>query len=528
MSLITANDFLTGWNFLRDILSFLGRPVTRDEALGSLRRRLDSREADFCALTRAALYGSPRNPYLALLRNAGCEYGDLEALVGKEGLESALRRLFREGVYLTIHEFKGRTPVRRGALELWAGPSLLRNPGSGRHVLAHTGGSGGASVPVLIDLAFIRERAVDHLLALEARNGLDWIPAVWGIPGNTDMVRILDLCAMGSPPERWFSQVDPDSRSLHPRYRWSARVMRWAGRVRGTRVPAPEYVPLNDPTEIVYWLRHVLERGRTPHVITWASGAVRICQAAAQTGADLSGVQFSIGGEPITEAKLETVRRTGAAAVPRFMAMECGYIGYGCLKPALPDELHVVADMHAVIRTEDDGPARGLPQGALLLTSLRPSAPFVLLNVSLGDEAQVLAGSCGCRLEGLGWPLRIGRVRSFEKLTSGGMTFMDTDVVRVLEEVLPARFGGSLLDYQLVEGEDSAGKPRLSLVVSPSVGPLDAGEVSAVFLEAVGSGSGAERVMSLQWRDAGLLSVERTEPALAPSGKIVHVLKSRT
>lgn len=528
MSPFTANDLLTGWNFLRDMPSFLALPVTADEARGTLRRRLKGRGADFLALMKTAVYGNSRSPYLALLLHAGCEYGDLEALVGREGLEGALRRLFREGVYLTVHEFKGRTPVRRGALELWAGPSLLRNPGSGRHVRAHTSGSGGASVPVLIDLAFVRERAVDHLMAIEARNGLGWIPAIWGIPGNTDMVRILELCGMGFPPERWFSQVDPDSRSLHPRYRWSARVMRWAGWARRTRVPAPEYVPLNDPTEIVHWLRQALERGRIPHVITWASGAVRICQAAAQAGADLSGVQFSIGGEPITEAKLETIRRTGATAVPRYMAMECGYIGYGCLKPSMPDELHVVADMHAVIRADEDGPERGLPPGALLLTSLRPSAPFVLLNVSLGDEARVLAGPCGCPLEKLGWPLRIGRVRSFEKLTSGGMTFLDAEVVRILEEVLPARFGGSLLDYQLVEGEDPAGKPRLSLIVSPSVGPLEPGEVSAAFLEALGSGSGAERVMSLQWRDAGFLSVERADPTLAPSGKIIHVLKSRT
>ena len=528
MNRFTANDLFTGSRFLRGIPSFLGRPVTLKEAREALRRRLERREADFLALMKASVYGNPRSPYLVLLRNAGCAYEDLESLVGKEGLEGALRSLLREGVFLTVREFKGREAVRRGALEFRTGPASVRNPGAERHLQAHTGGSGGPSVPVLIDLSFIRERVVDHLMALEARKGRDWVTAIWGIPGNTDMVRVLELCAMGAPPERWFSQVDPNSRSLHPRYRWSTRVMRWAGRARGVRIPTPEYVPLGDPAPIVRWLQEVLSRARVPHVITWASAAVRICLSAAESGTDISGTRFSIGGEPVTGAKLETIRRTGAAAVPRFMAMECGYIGYGCLEPTMPDEVHIVADMHAAILAGGDGPPCGLPPGALLLTSLRPAAPFILLNVSLGDEAQALPGPCGCPVESLGWPLRVGHIRSFEKLTAGGMTFLDTDVIRVLEEVLPSRFGGSLLDYQLAEQEDGAGDPGLKLVVSPSVGPLDAAAVRTTFIEALGAGSGADRVMSLQWSIAGFLSVERAEPVRTPSGKILHLLRIRS
>ena len=37
------------------------------------------------------------------------------------------------------------------------------------------------------------------------------------------------------------------------------------------------------------------------------------------------------------------------------------------------------------------------------------------------------------------------------------MTFLDSDVIRVLEEVLPARFGGGPTDFQLVEQEDDDG-----------------------------------------------------------------------
>lgn len=527
MKAFSLNDLATGFDFLRSVPALLRRPVTLDEARTTLRRRLENQASDFCALMKSAVYENPRSPYLELLKNAGCAYEDLEKLVRIEGLGSALRVLLREGVYLSLDEFKGREAVKRGSLVVPAGPASLRNPLAKVHVRARSSGRSGKSVPVLIDLGFVRERSVNHLLALEARNGLDWVHAIWGIPGNTDMVRVLELSGMGLPPEKWFSQVDPDSSLLHPRYRWSSRVTRWAGRAWGMKIPRPEYVPLSDPGAIVRWLTEMARAGRTAHIITWASGAVRISQEAERSGIDLPHVRFSIGGEPVTEAKMEMIRRTGAIAVPRYLAMECGYVAYGCLKPSFPDELHLFDDMQMTIMAGADGASRGLPSQALLFSSLRPKAPFILLNASLGDQAEVSGGSCGCALEKLGWSKRIRRIRSFEKLTAGGMTFLDTDIVRVMEQVLPSRFGGNMFDYQLAEEEDEAGKPRLRLVIHPAVGPLDPDLVKSAFIEAVGAGTGVERVMSLQWRDAGFLSIERKPPEMMPSGKIVHVLKSR-
>ena len=527
MGTFTLNDLLTGFRFVRRMPSFLRRPISPEEALATMRARQENREGDFLKLMRKAVFENPRSPYLALLRHAGYEFGDLEDGVRADGVEDTLKTLFDRGVYLTVNEFKGRAPVRRGNFTVQAGPSLLRNPMAAHHLQAHSSGSGGKNVPVLIDLAFIRDRAVNHLLALRARGGLGWRHAIWGVPGNTDMVRVLELSALGSPPGRWFSQVDLRSPQLHPRYRWSARFLRWSGRMGGVRLPAPEYVSPADPKPIVDWLSGTVRNGRTAHLVTWAGSAVRICQAAATTGADLSHVQFSIGGEPVTAARLATISKTGAAAVPRFMAMECGYIAYGCLKPSSPDDFHVFDDMHAVIQPGDSGPEQGLPPRALLLSSLRPTAPFILLNVSLGDQARTIPGTCGCPLEELGWKKRIREVRSFEKLTSGGMTFLDTDILKVLAEDLPSRFGGSEFDYQLIEDEDSSGTPRLRLVISPSVGLLDPDAVKGFFLRAVGAGSGTERVMGLQWQAGDYVSVERAFPEQASSGKIIHFLKKR-
>ena len=88
---------------------------------------------------------------------------------------------------------------------------------------------------------------------------------------------------------------------------------------------------------------------------------------------------------------------------------------------------------------------------ALLVTALRPACPKVLLNTGIGDSAVMERRRCGCIFDELGYDLHLHTVRSFEKLTGEGATFLGVDVIHVLEEILPAEFGGSLADYQLLE-----------------------------------------------------------------------------
>ena len=166
----------------------------------------------------------------------------------------------------------------------------------------------------------------------------------------------------------------------------------------------------------------------------------------------------------------------------------------------------------------------GLPPTAMLLSSLLPSAPILLLNVCMGDQAEFTRRTCGCGLETAGWTLHIHDVRSFEKLTAGGITLLDIDVIRVLEEVLPARFGGGPTDYQLLERlDDDRARPQVRLLASPTLGDLDLAAVADVFLSAVGGGTGGERLMELQWRGAGVLRVVREAPRRTASGKILHL-----
>jgi hypothetical protein len=278
-------------------------------------------------------------------------------------------------------------------------------------------------------------------------------------------------------------------------------------------------------------MEDVLRRGDTPHVMTFPSAVVRLCTAATEAGLDLHRAVFTSAGEPLTSARLAVVDRAGARMIPRYSSVESGPIGYGCLLREAPDDLHLLQDLVALIQPGKTGASRAgtgsagpffLPD-TLLLSTLRASAPLVLINVSLGDQAIMYERACGCPLETLGWTTHLRDIRSHEKLTAGGMTFLDTDLIRVLEELLPARFGGAPTDYQLVEEETANGQSRLRLLVHPRVGVVDVAALSDTFLSAIGGGTGAERVMELLWRETKLLRVERRPPLAAPSGKILHL-----
>jgi hypothetical protein len=515
-------DLVVGARFLGALPSFLRTRVTPPEARRALRHRLEHREARFLATVRRAVFEHRGSPYRELFRLAGCEYGDVERLVRLEGVEHALAVLLQQGVYLTVDEYKGRRPLVRAGVQVLMHPARLRNPGGRVHFPVRTSGSRGGGVTLGIDLAYIRAHAVDKCLVLDARQGLGWRHAIWQVPGGAAVGQVLRYSAMGGFPSRWFSQVDPASPELHPRYRWSVRALHWGGILAGRRPPRPEYVPFADPLPIARWLAGVLREGETPHLMTFPSAAVRLCQTAGAAGLDIGGAQFMLVGEPITAARLASIRKAGVEPSTCYGTIESNAIGYGCLAPTGPDDTHLLHDLHALVQVPDRHRS-GLPAGALLISTIDSSAPMILLNLSVGDVATVTSRRCGCPLETAGWSTHLHTIRSFEKLTAGGMTFLGSDVIRVLEDVLPGRFGGGPADYQLVEAEGHDGSARLRLLVHPAVGPLDPEAVSRAFVATLGQGSGPERVMGLAWREAALVRVERRPPLATPSGKVLHL-----
>jgi hypothetical protein len=521
-------ELWVGARFLGRLPAFLRYRIDVPEARALLCRRLERREDEFLALVRQGVFERPASAYRRMLELAGCEYGDLQGLVQQRGLEATLHVLLEQGIYLTVDELKGRRPVVRRGVSIEMRPDSLQNPLVRADLLRHRSGSRGSGhAPVPVGLASLRERSVNHCLTYDARGAIGWEHAYWEVPGGASMTHILECHPFQGPPARWFSQLDPAAPGLHPRYRWSARLMRWAAAVTGADLPRPRYVPLDGPFPIIDWMLDALRRGRTPHLKTYASSAARLCQAALSRGIELTGVRFTVTGEPVTEARLAMVRRTGAEATPRCGASETGLIGSGCLAPEVCDDLHLFHDLNAVIQPGARA-VDGLTPRSLLVTSLLPAARLILLNASLGDEGVLGDASCGCPMERVGWTTHLHSIRSPEKLTAAGMCFLDLDVVRALEEVLPARFGGGPIDYQLVEDVGDDGRSRLRLLVDPKVGPVDPEAVAAAFLSAIGPGSGVERLMGLVWKEARVLEVERRAPLPTRAGKILHLHQERT
>lgn len=507
-----SNDLSVGARLAAKLPFFLRNPVTLENAKAVVKDRLERREASFLAIARKAIYQNPDSPYLKLLNFAGCEYGDLDKLVNKDGVEGALQNLFLNGVYLTVEEFKGRRPAIRGNQTVEVDPGSLRSPLSALHALARTSGSRGPRTMVVFDLKFIWDCAVNTCLALEAHGGRHWVKADWEGPGGGAAFRLLKFCCLGSPADRWFLRGDPDRQGRAQR--WNTKLMQLGGRIAGVPIPDPAYVPHDEPLSIVHWMKGVIGAGETAYLFGFASSVVRLCQTAYDAGIGLRGAHFLMVGEPITAARLEVVRRTGAHGIPRYGSIETGPVGYGCLDPVAADDIHMFHDLHAFIQPESENAK--VPPTALFVTSLSQTAPFLLLNVSMGDQAVITKRKCDCPMQAFGWSAHLHTVRSYEKLTAGGLTLLDTDVIRVLEELLPNRFGGVPTHYQLVEDE-SNGQPRLTLLVHPAVDVSDLSKVGETFLSGIGAGGHS------LWRTPGFFNVEHREPVITASGKIHHV-----
>lgn len=517
------SSLTAGAGFFGRLPLYLLRRLSPDQVRARIAERLQSRNERFLNRLRNDVYSHPEGVYYALLRHAGCEYGDIAAEVHANGIESALRMLFRAGVWISVDEFKGRKPVIRGTLHIEAGPERLRSPRASHHVTGSSGGSRSSGTPVLFDLRFVRDCATILATILWTRGGQNWVKADWESPGGGARYRLIQLATFGSPPEAWFSQIHPEDPVVPATARWNTKAMRLGGAVVGRPFPAPVHAPLSDPAAVVAWASRVLASGRTPFLFTFPSSAVRCCLAAMDKGIDIAGTRFEMSGEPITAACLATLAAAGCEAIPRYGSMEVGGIGYGCLNPEHSDDLHVLRDMLALIQAGPDGAGADLPERALLITSLHPHSPFLFINASMGDEACIVERDCGCALQAVGWGPHVHSIRSFEKLTTLGVTFPSDELISVLERMLPERLGGAPTSYQLVEFENGNGEPRLELRVHPTVGPLDDEAILREFCSAVETISSSSAARVRLWRDAQVLRVARQPPVTSRVGKILHI-----
>jgi len=513
--------------YARGLNGYLRNVLTPEQCNTILESRLKSREQSFLSIIEMGVYSNPDSPYYKLLRHAGVEYGDIVRMTYNYGAEGCLERLYDAGVYISLDEFKGRIPIRRHGLEITVGPHDFDNPFLTEHYSSRSSGSRGAGTRAVMDLDLLTHDAACNNFMLDAFELRDRPMSIWREvpPVTTGMNVLLRMAKLGKIVEKWFSssKLKYDPKSLQ--FLFFTYYTIYASRLLSNPLPAPIHVPLEDALEVARWLEMKNRKGMQAFIDTQASTCVRTCIAAMEKGIDISGSRFVIGGEPYTKAKAQVIADAGCRAISRYSMAELGNLGFACAAPSEFDDIHLITDKVAVIQRQKLLGAGELSVDALVYTTILPSCPKLMLNVESDDYGKLEERKCGCPFGEVGFTKHLSHIRSYEKLTSGGVTFLGTELLRLIEEVLPGRFGGHPTDYQLVE-EEEGGLPKVNIVVSPRVGDVDENDLVNTMLKALEPYPGGD-VMSGQWLQSGTLRVIRTEPYTTASAKILplHISK---
>lgn len=506
--------------FLGGLRPFLQRPLDLATAHRILEAQLAAREQTFARVLQHAVFDNPPSPYRRLLQWAGITFGDVSAMLAQDGLDRTLEKLYDAGVYLTLEEFKGWRPIRRPGLDVDVRAEDFDNPLTARQYEARTGGSTSSPRRILVDLNLLEHESAYHALFYEAALASDRALGIWqpAPPGAVGIKTALMQARLGRPTARWFSQSKLRGSSL--KHAIFARATVLTARTCGARIPVPQYTPAADAARVAAWLAQQRANGTPAILVTPASAGVRTCRAALDNALDISGTLFVLGGEPYTDAKAAVLRESGSVGFCHYAMVEAGLIGLACQAGDAPDDVHLVSDKIATIQRE-----RRVGQGesivrALFHTTLLPASPKVMLNVESGDYGVRVDRDCACGALPAAFRSHLHSIRSYEKLTSEGMNFLGGDLLTLVEDVLPARFGGSPTDYQLVETERD-GLTRVSLVVSHAVGKIDEDSVVHAVLAFLRNRGLGEAMMADMWAQSLTLHVVRQEPHVTSGGKIL-------
>ena len=498
--------------FARGLPAFFRRRLTLDQANAIVAARLESRGETFLRIVDRAVFQREQSPYLFLFREARCDLEDIRRMVRADGLDSALVALLNAGVGVSAQEFRARVPIVRNGRELSTTASAFDNPFSVRHYESETSGSTGMGMRVGIDLDHIADAAVSYVIAYDAHGVLNAPMLLWAnpLPDGVSINNLLRSSLTGNVVRRWFVPHERGGFRPAPRFRIATSAIVRAARATGVAFPRPESVGYDRAEVVANAAKDEVRANGACLLRLSVSAALRVGLAARDRGIDLTGVVMMGGSEPTTETKAAGITSSGAKWVPTYALTEIGPAGVGCASPSGVTDVHVCEDSVAVTRREG---------GHICLTALLPSAPKLMINVSSDDHATVERRECGCGIGARGLTMHLRGIGSGQKLTGEGVTLAGTDIVRVVEELLPSRLGGSALDYQLVEEEDRDGFTRMTLLVSPDVTHADDSVVISAVLDGLSNSSDAGRTASDILRAAGALRVRREKPSPTDRGK---------
>lgn len=507
---------------------FLEHPLTPEQAQRIVRERMAHRAENFLRIIQDCVYGYPRSPYLPMLKTAGCELGDLRALVHQKGVEGALHELRQAGVYVTFEEFKGRQPLIRGGTTIPVKSSDWDNPSTRRAFTTKSGGSTGNATSVSQDFTQLSAQTAHRILTLSAWNVLYTPTIFWrGIFPDSTLKGILQDLETGNIPRHWFSHLGRNDSAHWFKYTLATYYMVMCIRLFRPSAPFPVYTPPDQADRVARALADTLKTDGRCLLRTSVSRALRVCLVAEKAGISLQGLTISGGGEPVTPAKIRAIEKVGARFLANYALTEAGTLGNGCAQPAGLGDLHLFSDAFALITFPYQPSGLDVTVSAFSLTTLLPFAPKVLLNLQMDDYGIVEERQCGCELGQYGYTTHLREIRSYSKLVGEGVTLIGNEMLHVLEEVLPTRFGGSPLDYQLMEEEDSQGFTRLYLIIHPNVQIADESAVINVVLNALRNSSPMGDSARVVWQQTRALEIKRRVPILTGRGKLLPLHLAR-
>lgn len=499
------------WRFARS-------PMPADVA-GGLRQRLRDREEAWLSLLRRTVFGGEENPYREMFRLAGITWEQLAAAVRTDGLEVTLQSLYTAGVYLSHEELKGREPIVRGGQTIAASERSFDNPLVHGVLQTRSSGSRSKGTRTGQSVGYYQEVEAYYQLTIEefALQGRPFV-SLWPVlPSDSGLKSGLLFLRQGQTVSRWFATGGNQRTPWY--YRALTLAMVAVARQSGKPVPWPQWLAPNDFQPVAAHLAELSRTGRPAVVSSYVSPAVRTAACALELGLRLDGTLFRVVGEALTAAKRAVIEKAGARVAPFYWITEVGPIGHSCAQMPAGNDVHLFADSVAVIQRRKVAPLTGSEVDALLFTTIAQTAPRVLINADTDDSGRVGPASCDCAFRRAGFTTTIRDIASVGKVTGHGITLFGTDVVRVLETVLPQRFGGSAGDFQLVEME-AANQTELLLRIRPGVAKSSPDSVKEGFLEAVSHCYGGSLAVR-QWRHMEAIRVEVADPILTETGKIL-------
>jgi hypothetical protein len=287
-------------------------------------------------------------------------------------------------------------------------------------------------------------------------------------------------------------------------------------RLLGLQVPYPTYLEQNNFLPAAAYIRKRLAAGEFVGMNGFVSSIARVAEAALSNGLDLTGCMALSSGEALTEAKRQLIESSGMRVFSSYATTDFGGIGMPCSQMA-GNCSHVMKQAIALVSRTEDSAWTDTPVNSLYATSLLPMAPRIFINAEIGDTGVIEKATCDCSFSKLGLDLQVRDVAAISKVTAQGVTIETTELVPLLEEALPARFGGHSGDYQLCETE-AGSQTEIILRIRPGVSAAPPSEILKHFLDEVKRVYGGS-LSVVSWLHSEGIRAELTSPVLAATGK---------